>query len=191
MQDLYLRQFKYIILMIGRLSREKRQDLIIKAVKNLTFEKDVQIIFAGKGPWRNALIEESRGLSNQPIFDFFSQSELHDIINYSDLYVHASDVEIEAISCIEAFSCGLVPIISNSENSATNQFALSEHNLFNASDSNSLADKITYLYENPERVLSLSKEYIEYAESYKMEVSILEIEKMFYETIKEYDNNKV
>jgi glycosyltransferase involved in cell wall biosynthesis len=178
---------KFIILMIGRLSREKRQDLIIRAVKELSFEKEVQIIFAGKGPWKNSLIEESEGLTNKPIIDFYSQKELHDIINYSDLYVHASDVEIEAISCIEAFSCGLVPIISDSVISATNQFALTKHNLFEASDAHSLCEKITYLYNQPELVKQLSKQYIEYAETYKMEKSILEIERMFYETIQEYE----
>lgn len=182
---------KYIILMIGRLSREKRQDLIIKAVKKLSFEKEVQIIFAGKGPWKNALVEEAQGLTNQPIFNFYSQDDLHDLINYSDLYVHASDVEIEAISCIEAFSCGLVPIISDSESSATNQFALTKHNLFNAANPTSLSEKIDYLHNHPELVKSLSQDYIEYAEIYKMEKSIVEIEKMFYETIGEYNGNKI
>ena len=32
----------------------------------------------------------------------------------SDLYVHAADVEIEAMSCMEAFAGGLVPVIANS-----------------------------------------------------------------------------
>ena len=38
--------------------------------------------------------------------------------------MHSADAEIEAISCIEAFACGNVPIIANSPNSATKQFAL-------------------------------------------------------------------
>ena len=42
------------------------------------------------------------------------------------------DAEIEAIACIEAFSCGLVPVIAGSEQSATPQFALDERSLFNA-----------------------------------------------------------
>ena len=180
---------KYIILMIGRLSREKRQDLIIKAVKSLPFEKDVQIIFAGKGPWRNSLIKESSGLTNPPIINFFSQDTLIDIINYSDLYVHASDFEIEAISCIEAFSCGLVPIISNSKTSATNQFALTEHNIFNKADSKNLAEKIIYLYDNQDLVKRLSKDYTEYAKSFQLENSINALEKMFCETIDDFNRN--
>jgi len=180
---------KYIILMIGRLSREKRQDLIIKAVGKLPFEKDIQIIFAGRGPWKNALIEESQVLTNKPIMDFFSQEALHDVINYSDIYIHSSDIEIEAISCIEAFSCGLVPIISDSKTSATNQFALTNSNLFKADSPNDLADKISYFYHNQDVVKELSNEYIEYAKSFQLERSIIAMEMMFYETIEDYKKN--
>ncbi len=180
---------KFIILMVGRLSREKRQDLIIKAVKKLDFEKDVQIIFAGDGPWKHSLKEESKGLTNEPIMQFFQQDVLLDIINYSDLYVHASDTEIEAISCIEAFSCGLVPIISNSTNSATNQFALTDDNLFNAGDESDLANKITSLRYDSDLLDNLSKEYVKYAEAFQLRKSVDALELMFYETIKDYNGN--
>ena len=177
---------KYIILMIGRFSREKRQDLIIKAVKKLPFEKNIQIIFAGKGPWKHALIQESKGLTNPPIMNFFTQDTLHDIINYADIYIHSSNIEIEAISCIEAFSCGLVPIISDSKTSATNQFALSKNNLFSSSNPDSLAEKISYFYYHPEKVEELSKEYILYAKAFQIEKSVKALETMFYETIKDF-----
>mgnify|MGYP002641449068 CR=1 FL=1 len=178
---------KFIILMIGRLSREKRQDIIINAVKSLSFEKDVQIILAGKGPWKKTLIEESLALSNPPIMDFYSQDELIDIINYSDIYVHASDAEIEAISCIEAFSCGLVPIIGDSKISATNQFSLTDHNIFKAADSSDLAKKITHLYNNPEMVKDLSEQYIKYSEQFQLEACVTSLEKMFYEAINDFN----
>ncbi len=180
-------QDKFIILMIGRLSREKRQDLIINAVKKLHFEEDVQIIFAGKGPWKKTLLKESEGLTNSPIFGFYSQEDLQDVINYSDLYVHASDVEIEAISCIEAFSCGLVPIISDSEKSATNQFALSAYNLFTAGDAESLAEKITFLYNNGEILAELSNKYLKYSKKFSLDNSIVQLEQMFYETIADFE----
>lgn len=104
-------QDKFVILMIGRLSVEKRQDLIIKAVLESKYESQIQLIFAGKGPWRSHLESLSEKMTNPPIFGFYEEKELIDVINYSDLYVHASDAEIEAISCMEAFTCGLVPII--------------------------------------------------------------------------------
>lgn len=180
---------KFIILMIGRLSREKRQDLIIDAVKKLEFEQKVQIIFAGKGPWRTSLEKESKGLTNPPIMEFFTQDDLIEVINYSDLFIHASDIDIEAIACIEAFSCGLVPIISDSKNSATKQFALTEHNLFIASNSDSMAKKISYLHSHQEVAVQLSQDYIEYSKSFRLESSVIALEEMFYETINDYEKN--
>lgn len=174
---------KFIILMIGRLSREKRQDLIIKAVRQSRHRSKVQIIFAGKGPKRRAIQKLGESLENPPIIGFFTQDELHALINYSDLYVHASDIEIEAIACIEAFSCGLVPIISDSRTSATSQFALDERTLFRNGDPADLARKINHLYAHPEERQSLSKAYEAYAGGFSLSQSVDALESMFHEAI--------
>ena len=176
---------KFIILMVGRYSREKRQDLIINAIMNSKYEKNIQLILAGRGPWKGALEKMGDGLTNKPIFGFYSKEELIKVINYSDLYVHSSDAEIEAISCIEAFTCGLVPIISDSKISATNQFALSDRNLFTCGDALSLRDKIEYYYENPEVKKEDSKKYIEYAKQYGIDNCVRELEKVFEMAINE------
>ncbi len=75
------------------------------------------------------------------------------LINECDLYVHASDAEIEGISCMEALACGLVPIISDSRLSATMQFALDERSLFRAGDAADLAAKMDFWIEHPEERL--------------------------------------
>lgn len=181
---------KIIILMIGRLSREKRQDLIIEAVKKSKHEAEIQIIFAGMGPWKSHLEEIAKSLTNQPIMRFFEQKSLIELINYADLYIHASDVEIEAISCIEAFSCGLVPVIANSEISATKQFALSNDNLFKRGDANDLTAKMDYLLEHHEVRNRLKKAYIEYGKTFSLEHSIDLLEAMFEETIKDHHKRK-
>ncbi|MFA6829257.1 MAG: glycosyltransferase, partial [Bacilli bacterium] len=101
---------KFVILMIGRLSGEKRQDLIIKAIGKSKFNGDIQLILCGQGPKKKAYTKLSeKYLKNPVIYKFVPQEELLKIINYCDLYIHASDAESEAISCIEAFSCGKVP----------------------------------------------------------------------------------
>ena len=67
----------------------------------------------------------------------------------ADLYVHTSDAEIEAMSCMEAFACGLVPVIADSPRSATPQFALDERSLFPAGDTDALAERIDWWIEHP------------------------------------------
>ncbi len=174
---------KYVILMIGRYSREKRQDLIIEAVRKCRYESKIQIILTGQGPWKGHLKRLSEGLTNPVIFGLHTQDELLDIINYSDLYVHASDAEIEAIGCMEAFSCGLVPVISNSRITATAQFALDGMNLFEAGNSDSLKERIEYWMENAALKDEFTRRYIEYAGQYRLESCVSELEKIFAEEI--------
>lgn len=177
---------RFVILMIGRLSREKRQDILIEAIGKSKYRDKIQLILCGKGPWKGHL--ESLGKKNlaYPInFAFLPQPELLKVINYADLYVHASDAEIEAISCMEAFTCGLVPIISDSELTATKQFAQDPHCLFKKGDSDSLSAQIDYFYENPEEKARLSKVYIEYAKQYALDYCVSQLEKVFQKAIEE------
>ncbi len=179
---------KYVITMSGRLSREKRQDLIIEAAASSKYRDNIRLVFCGRGPWEKKLKKLAEKLlpeGSQPVFKFCSQEELRDVICYSDLYVHASDAEIEAISCMEAFACGLVPVISDSPTTATKQFALDERNLFRAGDAESLRDKIDYFIEHPEEKDELSAKYIEYSQRYRVENCVLEMEKMFETVISE------
>lgn len=106
----------------------------------------------------------------------------------SDLYVHAADAEIEAISCIEAFASGLVPIIANSPKSATPQFALDDRSLFEAGNSDNLAEKIDYWLDHEEERKDMEKEYAESGKKYNIHNSILQIEEMFQEAIDESRN---
>lgn len=179
-------QGKYIILMVGRYSVEKRQDLIINAILSSKYESKIQLILAGKGPWESHLKNLGEKLTNPPIFGFHNEEELIDLINYSDLYVHASDAEIEAISCMEAFTCGLVPIISDSKISATNQFAIDEHNLFEHGNADSLKEKIEYYIENPLEKDKRSQEYIEYAKQFSIDNCVRQLEDVFQQAIEEH-----
>ena len=182
---------KYVILMIGRLSREKRQDLIIKAISKSKYKDKIQLILCGQGPYYNKLQKLSNELLTNPtIFRFVKQDELLKIINYSDLYIHASDAESEAIACIEAFSCGIVPIISDSSLSATNQFALDNQCLFKHGNPHSLATQIDYFIEHEDFKKELSKKYVEYSKEFRLEAQVKRLEKVFETAIQEHKDGK-
>lgn len=183
---------KKIILFIGRLSKEKAHHKLITAVKHSQFEKDIQLVFAGLGPLYQKLLKKSRKLTNPPIIRFFSKDELIDLINYADLYVHPSDAEIEAISCLEAMSCGLVPVISSSPKSATNAFALSTKNIFDykAKKMADLTRKIDYWLTHEEEKNKASRIYEEYAKRFNIELALDKMEMMFQQTIEEFTLNE-
>jgi 1,2-diacylglycerol 3-alpha-glucosyltransferase len=177
---------KYVIMMVGRYSGEKRQDLIIKAIGHSKYNDKIQLILCGQGPKGNYLKKLSKKyLKNPCIFEFLSQSELLKVLNYCDLYIHASDAESEAIACIEAFCCGQVPIISDSPYSATNHFALDERCLFKAGDYNSLRNRIDYFIEHPEFKDSLSQKYIEFGKHFELYHCVRKLQKMFVTAIED------
>lgn len=176
---------KFVILMVGRLSNEKRQDVLIDAIARCKYAEYIQLILAGQGPKRKSIIKYGQKLKNRPIIGFYSKEKLQEIIAMSDLYVHAADVEIEAIACIEAFSSGLVPVIANSEKSATPQFAMDERSLFKAGDSAELSEKIEYWIEHKEERKEMEKAYSEYGKQFNIEQCVFKIEKMFEQAVSE------
>lgn len=174
---------KFIILFIGRLSKEKRHDLLIEAINYSKHKNNIQLIFAGDGPLKKKLEKQGKTLPSKPIIQFFSKEKLVKVINYSDLYVHPSDIEIEAIACLEAISCGKIPLISDSKRSATNAFALSDKNLFEAGNPKNLAEKIDYFIDNPNEIKIMKETYKNYAEQFKLSACMNQMEQMFFDAI--------
>ena len=168
------------ITMVGRLSGEKRQDVIINAVPFSKYADRIQLVFAGKGPKYDEYVELGKQLKNPPQFVFLSKPELIDLLLHTDLYVHASDMESEAISCIEAFATGLVPVIANSEDSATPQFARPKD----------LARAIDWWLDHPDEKAKMEREYAEAAKKYDIDTSVRLCEQMFREAIEETENQE-
>ena len=173
---------KRVILFIGRFSKEKSHKVLIDAAKKSRHADELQLVFAGDGPLRKKLEKRSKGLKNPPIFRFFSREELLRVINSAELYVHPAEIEIEAIACLEAVSCGLVPVISNSERSATKFFALDERNLFHCNDSDDLAKRIDYWLEHPKAREKASRAYLGYTRQFDFDVCMDKMEQMILET---------
>lgn len=176
---------KYCILFTGRLSVEKSHIVLLEAVHKSKYNDKIQLFFAGNGRTETAIRNYSKKyLVNQPVIGFFSRSKLLEIINFCDLYCHPAEVEIEAIACLEAISCGLVPIIANSPKCATKSFAIDERSLFKVNDSSDLARKIDYFIEHPEEKAEYSKKYLEESVNYDQDECMRQMEQMFLKEMK-------
>lgn len=175
---------KFCILYTGRYSREKYQKLLIKAVKYSKYKDKIQLILAGDGPMRRQIEHWTKNFINKPVLGIHSQDELIKIINYCDLYVHCAYAELESIACLEAISCGLVPVINNTKRSAPRHFALDEKNLFNCNDSKDLAKKIDYWIEHKEEKEKRSNEYVEFTKQFEYEHCMDRMNEMMFEAVK-------
>lgn len=182
---------KFVIIMSGRFSHEKNQIMLLKAVKNSKYESKIQIILAGDGPTKEKLYKYSiKNLTNTPIMRHYEHESLSDVLNTCDLYVHTSIAEIEAISCLEALACGLVPVISDSSKSATSKFSLRKESSYNHKSVKDLTNKIDYWIEHPQERKKASIEYIEFAKQFDFNICMDKMEEMLFETIKNYQSEK-
>ena len=127
-------------------------------------------------------------LGVQVVWGIYTPEELVRIINMADLYVHPADAEIEAIACMEAFTCGIVPVISNHPKSATKMFALDDRCLFDHGKPEVLAAKMDYWLDHPEEKDEMSRRYIEYSQEFRIENSVTKLETMFHDAIDYYHN---
>lgn len=101
-------------------------------------------------------------------FGFMPQPRLRGVLAQTDVYVDASDMEAEAMSCMEAFATGLVPIIASSPLSATPQFALDDRSLFAAGDPQDLARHLDWWIEHPRERERMGHAYAREAEGYRI-----------------------
>lgn len=181
-------QFKdrFVIMMVGRLSQEKCQHVLIEAIQKSKYSDRIQLILAGQGPMHDRYEILAKRLPVMPILEYFSKEQLINLFGQADLYVHSSDIETEAIGCIEAFACGLVPVISDSDRCAARQFAIDDRSLFLHGDSTDLAQKIDYWIEHDDEKKVMEKQYAQLAKQYSLESSVQKFERMLQRAIHDY-----
>ena len=177
-------QGRFLVLFTGRYSREKCHKVLIDAVALSRHREEIQLIFAGTGP-REIYLRQYAKHRNipAPIMRFFTREELVQVVNCADLYVHPAEIEIEAISCLEAIACGKVPLIADSPRSATRYFALTEDNLFHYNSPADLAEKLDYWLEHPQARQQCSQQYLGYARQFDYEECMDKMEQLLRDAV--------
>ncbi len=150
---------KFTIVVVGRFSSEKAQQVLIKAVAKSKYKDRIHLILAGEGPKGRKYRKMVKKYGVDCEMRFFEHEELKDVLNAADLYVHTAYVELESIACLEAIVTGLVPIICNSKRSAARFFAQDDRCLYRKWDPEDLKNKIEYFMDNPEELDKCRKKY--------------------------------
>ncbi len=139
---------KIVISNVGRYSREKSQDTLIKALKYSKYADKIQLILAGQGNKEKYYRRLSKNLPIQPKFGALEREKVIDMLNYSDIYVHTAEIELEGIACLEAIKCGKLTIVSNSNLSATKSFVSDKRCIFENRNPKSLAKVLDFWIEH-------------------------------------------
>ncbi|MBO5328071.1 MAG: glycosyltransferase, partial [Clostridia bacterium] len=171
-------QDKIVVLTTGRYSREKSQDTLIKAVGLSKYKDKIQLILGGQGVKEKYYKKLAKKLPVQPIFKFYSRTEIIDVLNYADIYVHPAEAELEGISCLEAITCGKLTLVSNSALSATREFAIDESCVFENRNAKDLARLLDYWIERPLEKKLYEGKYLKKAVVFSQDECMKEMEKM-------------
>lgn len=180
----------YVILCTGRLSNEKSQDTLLEAMKYSKHSRQIQLVFAGKGPkekkYRRIAGRLMKGgmLAHEPSFGFYNAAQLAQLASSAYLYVHCAWVEVEGLSCLEALKCGVVPVIAEGPQIATSQFALDSRSVFPVKDARALAEKIDWWIEHPQERAGMSPLYAASVERYEISKSTSAMIRMYEDAMK-------
>lgn len=150
---------KFTIVVVGRYSSEKAQQVLIKAIAKSKYKDRIKLIMAGEGPKGRSYrrLVKRNGVDCE--MRFIEHEELKEVLNAADLYVHTAYVELESIACLEAIVTGLVPIICDSKRSAARFFAKDDRCLYKKWDSEDLKNKIEYFMDNPDELNACREKY--------------------------------
>ncbi len=176
---------KILILTTGRYAREKSQDTLLKAVSYSKHKDKIQLILAGQGIKEKYYFKLAKELPIKPLFKLFDRKEIIDILNMCDLYVHPAEIELEGIACLEAITCGKLTIVSDSELSATKNFAIDEKCIFEKRNPKDLARVIDFWIENPELRHEYEQKYLDSAIAFDQNECMKKMEHMMLEVINE------
>jgi 1,2-diacylglycerol 3-alpha-glucosyltransferase len=165
-------QDPFFILAVGRLAAEKRQDVLIEAVRRSRHAEQIRLVLSGGGPREAELKEMAATLPNGAEIGFLPRETLLEHFTSADLFVHAGEVELEGMSVLEAMSAGLPAVIADAKESAASAFALNDDFRFPAGDVDALTARIDALIENPDKLAAARAPYRARAREFDFHASV-------------------
>jgi glycosyltransferase involved in cell wall biosynthesis len=148
-----------LVLSVGRMAAEKRQDVLIEAIAQSRYRDRIRLVLAGPGTLDPALRRKAYRLPVRPEIGFVDRARLEQLLESADVFVHPSDVELEGMAVVEAMAMGLPVLVSDSPESAAAGFALDERFRFRSGDPQALADRLDALLARPDVLREASVGY--------------------------------
>lgn len=180
---------KFVILSTGRYSVEKAQSQIIKAIKYSKHKDQIKLILAGQGPLEKKYRHLAKKFDVDTVFGVYERDKMVDVINYSDLYIHSAQIELEGIACLEAISCGKMVVVCDSKKSAAPNFAIDEKCKFKPNNPKALAEVIDYWIEHKEEREKYEQLYLKQAHKFNQLECMKKMEQMMFDLQQKKVNN--
>lgn len=177
------------VVCIGRLSKEKDQYTLFRAMPFSRFAHRIRLTLAGNGPQAkqykaicHKLVQDGI-LKYEPEFVFLNHQGLKELAAKADLCIHCATIEVEGLSIMEAMQQGAVPVIASGMRSGTSQFAMDHHSVFPEMNPEALASRIDYWLEQPQERWEMGQRYAKHIRQYDINNSAQQLIEMFQAAI--------
>lgn len=169
----------FTLLAVGRLARDKRQEVIVDAVRRSRHAARIRLVLAGAGPLEGTLRRRARALPRGAEIGWVSQDRLEELYAEADLFVHAGEVELEGMAVVDAVSVGLPALIADSPESAAPGLAAGADMLFAPGDAAGLAARIDALIEDRAQLARAGARALARAAELRFDRSVARLEEVY------------
>ena len=170
-----------IFFFVGRVDREKRLDVLIRAV-HLLHRDDIQFVIAGNGAEKIDLMKlvKDLGIENKVIFTgFIPNSDLPSLLNSIDIFTMPSEAELLSIATLQAMACARPLLVADAV--ALPELVTKDSNgfLFTPGDANHAAKCMIEMVENPEKWNTWGMASLERVQSHSLETVVNRYEEFY------------
>jgi len=152
-----------LIIMVARFTDQKDQDTVIKALTLLP--ESYKLLLIGDGKRKEELEKLASALQLLERINFLGiRSDVYPLYKMSDIAVLSSHWEGFGLAAVEAMACGIPIVASNVDGLA--QVVENAGILFDAGDSNQLAEIIMFLENDKEKYKNVVQKSVERAKKY-------------------------
>jgi len=169
----------FSILSVGRMAREKQQDLLIRAIGQSQYKSKIHLTLAGTGPLTTTL--RALAKKEQVLADIgrVNDQTLMQLYKSTDLFVQCSQIELEGMSALEAMAAGCPTLLNRSNTSALAELVQHPAAEFLDSSPLALAQHIDALISNPVLRDQIGTQNRSFARSRHHDQSIQQLAKIY------------
>lgn len=164
----------FVVLVVGRLEKNKNCGTVIEAVRKVP---TVKLVFCGDGEDRQKLEEKAKGIEER-VFFLGNRSNMSDIYHMADCFVLASFREGLSRSIMEAMACGLPCLVTDIRG---NRDLVDKDYLFNPTDVDGLAEMIRKVSESKELKNKMKARNLEKIKEFSFDRVVNELSKIYKE----------
>ncbi|MBI1856516.1 MAG: glycosyltransferase [Chloroflexi bacterium] len=174
-----------IFLFVGRVDKEKRLDVLLRAFQYMKRD-DIQLVIAGSGAELNELqaLAKKLNLGERVRFTGFIHENLHVLLNSADIFTMPSEAELLSIASLEAMACGRPVLLADAV--ALPELVTQGVNgyLFKPGDSKDAAHFMELLADQSERWDEMGRAGVEKAQYHSLENTIKRYEALYKDALK-------